>query len=152
MNTRRIRLAGAVLAMSTLSACSMWQGMTDRITGRGGPSDTARTTRSSSPPGPSGGAWSGGAGMPPGATGASSGASGAGGTAMAPAAMPGIDTSRMRGPTIPATSGRGTPTFRSYNECRAWLAGQGREAHRGPAFGGEASMVDTDPCRDMPRS
>ncbi len=206
--TARIGLATAVVALSSLSACSMWHGMTDRIAGRGTSSDTARATRpATSTAGPSGGTWGGGAGMPSGATGAASGATGGSardpsgmagvqgatgaggaygtpGTAAAPGGMgapgmsgarsmsgspgvpvtadgaavpagpvvPGADVSRMRGPTLPPTAGRGAPTFRSYNECRSWLAQQGRMANRGPSFGGEITMSDIDPCRDMPRS
>nr|HMS78449.1 hypothetical protein [Burkholderiaceae bacterium] len=63
--TARIGLATAVVALSSLSACSMWHGMTDRIAGRGTSSDTARATRpATSTAGPSGGTWGGGAGMP----------------------------------------------------------------------------------------
>lgn len=116
MNTRRIGRAAVVVAMSTLTACSTWQGMTDRLTGRGTAPDTARATGTSG------------------------------------ATVPGADVSRMRDPTVPPTAGPGRPTFRSYDECRAWLAQQGREMNRGPATGGEVSMADTDPCRNLPRS
>jgi hypothetical protein len=56
--------------------------------------------------------------------------------------VPGTDVSRMRDPTLPSTASPGRPTFRTYDECRAWLAQQG----------GGASMADTDPCRNLPRS
>ncbi len=137
MDTRRIGLATAVVAISTLSACAMWQDMT----GRGPSSDTARTTRST----PSSGA--------PGGTYGTYGATDAtGGATMSGTPVPGADVSLMRGPSVPATAGRGMPTFRSYNECRAWLAQQGRALNRGPAIGGEVSMADMDPCRNQPRS
>lgn len=125
--------------------------LSDRITGRSTSSDTARTTRSTSSPGASGGTWSGGTGMPSGATGAS-GVDATSGTAMSAGTMPGVDTTRMRGSTLPATSGRGMPTFLSHNECRTGLSQQGRGLDRGPAAGGEVSMADMGPCRNQPRS
>jgi hypothetical protein len=127
MNTRRLGLATAMVALSALTACSTWHGMTDGITGRSTSSDTARST-------------------------GSTGADSPGGTAMSADTMPGLDTSRMRGPTAPASAGRGMPSFRSYNACRTWLSQQGRTLARGPALGGEGSMADTDPCRDQPSS
>ena len=136
MKIQRIGLATAAVAMCMLSACTTWRNMT----GSGTSSDTARTSGSKPSAAASGGTRSGGTVMPPGATGTTD------------TTIPGADVGRMRGPTVPATAGNSMPTFRSYNECRAWLAQQGRALNQGAATGGEVSMADTDPCRNLPRS
>lgn len=80
------------------------------------------------------------------ATGSTSASGSQGGT------VPGTGVSRMRDPTMPSTASPGRPTFRTYEECRAWLALQGDELDPGPGTGGGASRADTDPCRNLPRS
>jgi hypothetical protein len=137
MIAKRIGLATAVVAMTSLSACSMWHSMTDRMSGR---SDSGGTTMSSS--GTSGTAMPrSGAPMP----GASANQPGT----MSPGAMamPGSAMASARGPMgMPPTAMR---NFRTYNECRAWFSQQGGGGERVLPQGGEITLADTDPCAGL---
>ena len=123
---QRIGLTTAVVAITLLPACSMWNSMTDRITGRSTTSDSAMRG------GTSGGTMSGGS--------ASGGA------------MPGASMSSMR--TSPANAEVGRMGFRTYNECRVWFSNNptSRATNQGALQGGELTMADQDPCAQLPRS
>ena len=152
MRIQRLGLATAVVAITALPACSMWHSMTDRITGRGQGTTTASTPR--------------GGTTAPGATGYGPGAAGAGGSTMSGAtagttgSTPGTTTGTTPGgsmtalPGMPTTDNASIPNFRSYNECRAWLARMPADStalNRGTMQGGEVTLADQDLCRRFPR-
>lgn len=109
MNTQRIGLAAAAVAVALLSACSTQHPMT------GGP----MSSRGSGP-------------------------------------MPGSSTTAMPGmPGMPMTGHSSVPNFRSYDECRAWIAqlpADSKALNRGPMQGGEVTLADRDLCDRLPRS
>ncbi len=66
---------------------------------------------------------------------------------------PGGSVTALRG--APTASGTLLPSFRSYNECRAWLSSQpydSRALNRGQMQGGEITLADQDICVGFPRS
>ena len=158
-----LALAIAVVAVTALPACSTWNDMTDRMAGRSTSADTASGSRgmmggASSSGCPMGGPSTGGCPMGGSSMGGSSmGGTSTGGSGMAASGgtdgnAPGGSMTALRG--APTSSGAILPSFRSYNECRAWVSGQPSGSialNSGPMQGGEVTLADQDICARFPR-